>query len=121
LAAELFDAALFAEVNHPLATVGLTNILLNTSTLSTNDNESTLASSISEDDALIARNRALGLLQQLTSSAQGWDVPGAWFALARAYELGGEMERAKAALWKCVSLEDRRGIRGWKCVRPRIV
>ncbi|KAG0642079.1 hypothetical protein HOY80DRAFT_882272, partial [Tuber brumale] len=116
---EFFDAALFVDVNHPLATVGLANILLG---ISVDPNSSApVATQESEDDALIARNRAIGLLQQLTNSPRGWDVPEAWFALAKSYELAGEFGRAKSALWKCVTLEDCRGIRGWSSVRPRIV
>ncbi|RPB04198.1 hypothetical protein L873DRAFT_1667629, partial [Choiromyces venosus 120613-1] len=123
--AEFFDAALFVDLNHPLATVGLTNILLdisidsNASTPTAND--TLVTAQESEDDTLIARNRAMGLLQQLTNSPRGWDVPEAWFALAKAYELAGEIERSKSALWKCVALEDCRGIREWSSVQPRIV
>jgi hypothetical protein len=122
LAMELFDSALFVDIDHPLATIGLSNLLLNISTPSTsNDKSVTTCAAESEDDTLISRNRALGLLQQLTNSPRGWDAPEAWFALAKAYELGDELGRAKAALWKCVALEDCRGIRGWGCVKPRIV
>ena len=118
---DLFDRALFVDVDHPLATVGLANILLDISTPTTNDEPPATCSAESEDGILISRNRALGLLQQLTGSPRGWDAPEAWFALAKAYELGGELERAKVALWKCIALEDCRGVRGWACVRPKIV
>ena len=65
---------------------------------------------------LAARDRAYGLLSSLTKSGTGWDDSEAWFALARAHELGGETERAKEILWWVVSLEDTRPIRGWDCV-----
>jgi len=124
--AEYFDEALFVDVNHPLATVGLTNILLD---ISIDSNPSTPTAKLgtlvttlkSEGDTLSARNRAMGLLQQLTNSPRGWDLPEAWFALAKSYELAGELERAKSALWKCITLEDCRGVRGWSSIRPRIV
>lgn len=65
---------------------------------------------------LAARDRAYGLLSALTKSGQGWDCSEAWFALARAYEESGQVEKAKEALWWVVELEDGRGLRGWECV-----
>lgn len=65
---------------------------------------------------LAARDRAYGLLSALTKSGHGWDSSEAWMALARAYELGGQVERAKEALWWVVELEDGRGIREWGVV-----
>ncbi|EXJ62642.1 hypothetical protein A1O7_03080 [Cladophialophora yegresii CBS 114405] len=63
---------------------------------------------------LAARDRAYGLLSSLTKLGSGWDNAEAWFALARAHELGGELERAKEILWWCVELEDTRPIRHWR-------
>lgn len=62
---------------------------------------------------LAARDRAYGLLSTLTKLGSGWDNSEAWFALARAHELGGEIDRAKEILWWCVELEDTRPIRHW--------
>ena len=62
---------------------------------------------------LIARNRAFGLLSQLTKSGRGWDCSEAWFALARSYEEDGQIEKAKGVYWWCVGLEDTRPVRGW--------
>ncbi|OQV05197.1 Tetratricopeptide repeat-containing protein isoform 1 [Cladophialophora immunda] len=62
---------------------------------------------------LAARDRAYGLLSTLTKLGSGWDNSEAWFALARAHELGGEVDRAKEILWWCVELEDTRPIRHW--------
>ncbi|KIX09934.1 uncharacterized protein Z518_01015 [Rhinocladiella mackenziei CBS 650.93] len=62
---------------------------------------------------LAARDRAYGLLSTLTKLGTGWDNSEAWFALARAHELGGEMDKAKEILWWCVELEDTRPIRHW--------
>lgn len=65
---------------------------------------------------LAARDRAYGLLNALTKSGHGWDSSEAWMALARAYELSGQVDRAKEALWWVVELEDGRGIREWGVV-----
>lgn len=62
---------------------------------------------------LAARDRAYGLLSTLTKLGSSWDNSEAWFALARVYEAGGQIEKAKEVLWWCVELEDRRPIRHW--------
>lgn len=62
---------------------------------------------------LIARNRAYGLLSQLTKSGRGWDCSEAWFALARSYEEDGMVEKAMGVYWWCVGLEDTRPVREW--------
>lgn len=62
---------------------------------------------------LAARDRAYGLLTTLTKLGSGWDNSEAWLALARANELGGEIEKSKEILWWCVELEDTRPIRHW--------
>ncbi|KAF2275185.1 filamentation protein-like protein [Westerdykella ornata] len=63
-----------------------------------------------------ARDRAFGLLSTLTKLGQGWDYSEAWYALARAYEESGQVEKAKEVLWWCVELEDTRPVRGWGVV-----
>jgi cargo-transport protein YPP1 len=65
---------------------------------------------------LAARDRAYGLLSSLTKSGEGWDDSEAWYALARAHELSGEVERAKETLWWVVELEDTRPLRPWGVV-----
>lgn len=65
---------------------------------------------------LSARDRATGLLSSLTRNGQGWDCAEAWFALARAYELRGQVDKAKEALWWVVELEETRPVRGWGCL-----
>lgn len=67
-------------------------------------------------DRLAARDRAYGLLSSLTKRGEGWDHSEAWYALARAYEEGGQVERAKEALWWVVELEEGRPVRGWGCL-----
>lgn len=65
---------------------------------------------------LAARDRAFGLLSTLTKLGAGWDYSEAWYALARAYEESGQMEKTKEVLWWCVELEDTRPIRNWRSV-----
>ncbi|KAK6822769.1 hypothetical protein PG990_015206 [Apiospora arundinis] len=67
-------------------------------------------------DRLAARDRAYGLLTTLTKLGTGWNYSDAWFALARAHEESGQVEKAKEALWWCVELEEGLGIREWTCV-----
>ncbi|KAI9677416.1 MAG: hypothetical protein M1817_006370 [Caeruleum heppii] len=66
---------------------------------------------------LAARDRAAMLLSSLTKSGHGWDQSEAWFALARAHELSGDVEGARKVLWWVLSLEEARGVRGWEVVR----
>ena len=65
---------------------------------------------------LAARDRAYGLLSNLTKLGTAWDDSEAWFALARASELSGQVEKSKDILWWCVELEDRRPIRSWRSI-----
>ncbi|KAI9874858.1 MAG: hypothetical protein M1830_009197, partial [Pleopsidium flavum] len=67
-------------------------------------------------DRLAARDRAYGLLSSLTKLGSGWDYSEAWFALARAYEEGAQLEKAREVLWWCVELEDTRPVRAWENV-----
>lgn len=63
---------------------------------------------------IAARDRAYGLLNTLSKLGSGWDNSEVWFALARAHELGGEIEKAKNILWWCIELEDTKPIRHWR-------
>lgn len=65
---------------------------------------------------LAARDRAFGLLSTLTKLGAGWDYSEAWYALARAYEESGQLEKAKEVLWWCVELEDTHPVRNWRNV-----
>jgi cargo-transport protein YPP1 len=67
----------------------------------------------SELNRLAARDRAYGLLSSLTKLGTGWDYSDAWFMLARAYEEGGQIEKAKEVLWWCVELEETKPLRHW--------
>jgi hypothetical protein len=69
-----------------------------------------------ELNRLAARDRAYGLLSNLTKLGCGWDDSEAWLAFARVCELSGEVARARKALWWVVELEEKRGIRSWNVV-----
>ncbi|KAF2680673.1 filamentation protein-like protein [Lentithecium fluviatile CBS 122367] len=69
-----------------------------------------------ELNRLAARDRAYGLLSTLTKLGAGWDYSEAWYALARAYEESGQVEKMKDVLWWCVELEDTHPVRSWKDV-----
>lgn len=146
-ASAAYETALGHFPDHPNATVGLCNILLDaysappptitpaipiepppsTPTLAFlspvpyQQDKSTTNSNNNSDNTttpdrlsrLAARDRAYGLLSALTKSGTGWDNSEAWFALARAYEEGGQVEKAKESLWWVVELEEGRGVRRW--------
>lgn len=63
---------------------------------------------------IASRDRAYGLLSILTKLGTGWDNSEAWFALARAHELGGEIDKSKQILWWVIELENSRPIRHWR-------
>jgi tetratricopeptide (TPR) repeat protein len=152
-----FEEAVMYFPDHPSATVGLSNLLLDiyaqilpaepaepdlTPNISSLSFSSPLASSgnypqlstgpasskkagdtdtsadtgeISPEslDRLAARDRAYGLLSTLTKLGIAWDNSEAWFSLSRAYEEGGQIDKAKEVLWWCIELEDRKPIRHW--------
>ena len=139
-ATEVYEKALLWWPNHPSSIVGLCNLLLDVYSasqphlesppsfpelqlqinFSTKPTDPTApAPTKKKADSteflahLAARDRAYGLLSALTKSGQGWDCSEAWMALARAYELSGQVDKAKEALWWVVELEEGRGIREW--------
>ncbi|CUS12006.1 unnamed protein product [Tuber aestivum] len=101
-ASELFEAALMIDVNYPPAIIGLCEILL----------ELPPTPQVPLPQTWVTgKNRALALLQSLTSSPRGWNLPEAWLALSRAFELEKDIKNAKAALWKVIEYEDAKGVR----------
>ncbi|KAL0932034.1 filamentation protein [Colletotrichum truncatum] len=74
------------------------------------------ATSVPTIDRLAARDRAYGLLSALTKLGAAWNNSEAWFALARAHEESGQIDKAKEVLWWCVELEEHRGVREWQCL-----
>jgi hypothetical protein len=71
-----------------------------------------------ELNRLAARDRAFGLLSTVTKLGAGWDYSEAWYALARAYEESGQIDKTKEVLWWCVGLEDTHPLRSWKHATP---
>ncbi|THC97296.1 hypothetical protein EYZ11_003244 [Aspergillus tanneri] len=158
-AMELFETALLRDPDHPKATIGLANFLLDiwdqklaleppesdleanvsllslaptqrpsstsknrTSRQSTTESMNSRADeapSGTQDDEprllnrIAAREKAYGLLSALTKRGSSWDNNEAWYALSRAYEAQGHIEKLKEVLWWCIELEDSRPIRHW--------
>ena len=69
-----------------------------------------------ELNRLASRDRAYMLLSTLTRLGSGWDHSEAWYTLARAHELSGQIDKAKKALWWVVELEENKPIRPWGVV-----
>jgi cargo-transport protein YPP1 len=155
-AVKKFEEALMYFLDHPKATVGLSNILLDIYEQKTpsepprpgldlgtldKQNQRQQQQNIPEQRAnaalnqsgavarqagdelrktpenlnrLAARDRAYGLLSNLSKLGSSWDDPEAWYALARAHECSGQIEKAREVLWWCVELEDRRPVRHWR-------
>lgn len=53
---------------------------------------------------------AAGLLSHLTKG-KGWDVPEAWYYLAKAYKVQGRKEEEREALIRALELQEGRGVR----------
>ncbi|KAL0262247.1 hypothetical protein SLS55_003686 [Diplodia seriata] len=126
-----FEKGLSHNPDHPAAVVGLSTILLDiygqvipaesAQRASAKEGRSAKDSKSNAPDPeelnrLAARDRAYSLLSSLTKLGTGWDYSEAWFALARAYEEGGQVQKAKDVLWWCVELEDSKALRKWSCV-----
>ena len=133
-----YEQALLQFPDHPAATVGLCNLLLDFYTNIPSSTQYLSAPSAPSptpillplptpppptpadptDPTLLSRlagrDRAYGLLSALTKSGRGWDCSEAWYVLARCYEEGGQVERAREALWWVVEVEEKRGVRGWR-------
>ena len=98
-AAEAFRKALFIHPNDIAATIYLCRIYLSTPA----DNEDSGGSTENVD-------LAAGLLSDLTRGP-AWDVPEAWYFLARAYKLQGRRDRERECLNYALTLSQTRGVR----------
>lgn len=94
--------------------LGLANPTQVSAPLKPSNSETTVSTALL--DRLASRDRAYGLLSGLTKLGSGWNYSEAWFALARAQEESGLVDKARDALWWCVELEEGRGVRSWNCV-----
>ena len=101
-AAETFRKALFINPNHVPATIYLSRIYL-----------SPIASAAAtEENHVHVQNvdLAAGLLSDLTHGP-AWDVPEAWYYLAKAYKLQGRRNRERECLNYALTLSETRGVR----------
>lgn len=98
-AGEAFRKALFIHPNDIPATVYLARTLLSRA-------ESAGADDTSGENI----DLAAGLLADLTRGP-GWDVPEAWYFLARAYKLQGRRDRERECLNYALGLSETRGVR----------
>ena len=119
-----FEAALNHHPEHADATIGLSELLLDSHsnapeepfraipTLAAAPESGSIAGPTpapANSGRLGARDRAFGLLMAVTKSGEGWNDPRAWYALARAYEASGQGGKAlKCHKWV---LELERGAR----------
>ncbi len=101
-AVEAFQKALFIRPNDVAATVYLSRIYLSASEASNNTKDAKVQPENVE--------LAAGLLSDLTRRA-GWDVPEAWYFLARAYKLQGRRDRERECLCFALTLSETRGVR----------
>ncbi|USP78650.1 hypothetical protein yc1106_05924 [Curvularia clavata] len=111
-AADALSTALPSSASSTQASPSISNSQHHTSHTRSTDNQL----SPPELTRLAARDRAFGLLSTLTKLGAGWDYSEAWYALAKAYEESGQIEKTKEVLWWCVELEDTHPLRSWKSV-----
>jgi hypothetical protein len=127
---DTFQKALFICPDDVAATVHLSrlyldpdlNACLHSSTNQTRTTKSTTSSSEGEPSPTDSSNPttplpynsdvdlAAGMLSYLTKG-KGWNVPEAWYYLAKAYGLQGRKEKEKEILSLALELSERRGVR----------
>jgi hypothetical protein len=84
-----------------------------TTTTSSSEGETTTTDSSISSTPLLADSDvdlAAGMLSYLTKG-KGWNVPEAWYYLAKAYGLQGRKEKEKEILILALELSERRGVR----------
>ena len=101
-ATESFRKALFIRPNDIAATIYLCRVYL------TPDTATSGTGGKQVDDQRV--DLAAGLLSDLTHG-RGWDVPEAWYYLARAYKLQDRRDRERECLNFALTLSETRGIR----------
>ncbi|KAI0084572.1 hypothetical protein BDY19DRAFT_898280 [Irpex rosettiformis] len=101
-ASEAFRKALFINPDHVPATIYLCQIYLTPKTSSSTQEEK------KADEQQV--DLAAGLLSDLTNGP-GWDVPEAWYYLAKAYKLQGRRDRERECLNIALTLSQTRGVR----------
>ncbi|KAF8804168.1 hypothetical protein BYT27DRAFT_7170685 [Phlegmacium glaucopus] len=119
-AVDTFQKALFIRPDDVAATVHLSRLYLDpdlNTRLHSSNNQSTETQSSStttnSSDHPLPNSDidlAAGMLSYLTKG-KGWDVPEAWYYLAKAYGLQGRKEKEKETLRLALELSERRGVR----------
>ncbi|KIY44641.1 hypothetical protein FISHEDRAFT_50937 [Fistulina hepatica ATCC 64428] len=99
-AIDALQKALFVAPDDVEASIHLCRIYLDDKTLNLTEN------TVTSDNV----DLAAGILSRLTK-APAWDVPEAWFFLARAYTLQGRKDRAQECLKLALTLAKHRGVR----------
>lgn len=103
-AIEAFQKALFLSPNDVAATIHLCRLYL--SPLQDSTIIGTSGTKPDRDNVDLAAS----LLHNVTEGA-GWDVPEAWYFLAKAYKLQGRLDRERACLSFALTLSESRGVR----------
>ena len=103
-ALECFQKALFIAPNDVSATIHLCRIYLASAQHRTKSKERLEASDRDNVDL------AVGMLSELTKGA-AWDVPEAWYFLAKMYALQGRKDRERECLCFALTLSENRPLR----------
>lgn len=98
MAIESFQKALFISQDDRSAIIHLCQLYL------------TSSSSFLRSTTYGAVDLAAGMLEELTRGA-GWDIPEAWYLLAKAYKMQSRMDRERECLLFALGLAEVRGVR----------
>lgn len=104
-AIDTFHKALFISPDDVSATVHLCRLYISLSSTTSREREKP---SVESDFHNI--DLAAGMLAYLTKGA-GWDVPEAWYFLAKAYGFQGRKDRERECLAFALELSESRGVR----------
>ncbi|KLO16848.1 hypothetical protein SCHPADRAFT_937555 [Schizopora paradoxa] len=97
-AIESFDKALYVSQDDVSATLHLANVYLSSQ------------SSRIRSSSYGAVDLAVGMLEA-TTKGSGWDIPEAWYLLAKAYHMQGRPDRERECLVNALRLSEVRGVR----------
>ena len=102
-----FQKALFIAPNDVSATIHLCRVYLAGAQARCGPSSARSGASAAERDDV---DLAVGLLSELTRGA-GWDVPEAWYFLAKVYALQGRQDRERECLGFALTLSENRPLR----------
>jgi predicted Zn-dependent protease len=114
-ATESLSKALVIDPDNVAATVHLAQLYLLPGSCDTWMSPSTVHSEISK---ATGPEMVAGFLDSFTRRAVGWDVPEAWYFLAKATGLQGRKERQRECLAEALRLEEGRPVRCLKVALP---